>query len=67
MLSEKDVLYLREIHGTLYEATRNPYYYAMVQAYELVLGDEIPDSMKNADLDDLIYEYKKQKSLKSHR
>lgn len=67
MLTREDVLRVREIHSTLYEATRNPIYYAFVQAYDIVLGDEIPPGLANKDLDSLMYKWKKENSLKNHR
>lgn len=67
MLTREEVLHARNVHATLYEATANPFYYAFIKAYDLVLLDELPESLKNGDLVSLIYEYNKDKSLKGHR
>lgn len=67
MLSEAEVLRAREIHSTLYEATKNPFYYAMIQAYNLVLGDKLPASLDNEHLDQLMADFENSKHRNNRR
>lgn len=63
MLTEQQVAHLYKIHKSLYEATRNPVYYAFMMAYENVLGDDIPTGMRG-DVEELIEKWKSESGSK---
>lgn len=65
MLTEEQVVRLHYIHSKLYQATKNPLYYAFVMAYENVLADDLPVGMRSTDIDELIAKWDRENNAGS--